>query len=147
MAHEALPDRSVGRSSVAVAAGVTGLVVDAIYLGIILQEGDTNAGRVGAFSILVGAFSLFALVSGLASSMSTRSRLVLLGASIGGLLTAGILGIFSIGLPLLIAGVLCCVAWGSIGSAAQPVPNGTPTLSVLAGIGAGTALLLGIVLT
>ena len=131
----------------AVAAGVTGLVVDGIYLGIILQEGDTDAARVGVFSILVAAFSLLALVSGIASGMSTRLRLALLGASIGGLLTAGILGIFSIGLPLLIAGVLCCVAWGSIGSASHAIPNGTPTLSVLAGIGAGTALVLGIVLT
>jgi len=99
MAHEALPDRSnAGPSRVAVAAGVIGLVVDAVYLGIILQEGETNAGRVGVFSILVASFSVLALVGGLASGLSVGTRLVVLGASIGGLLSAGILGIFSVGL-------------------------------------------------
>ena len=48
---------------------------------------------------------------------------------------------------LLVAGVLCCVAWASVARAAQPVPNVAPTLSVVAAIAAGSVLVAGIGLT
>jgi len=148
MALEASSDRpEIRRLWIAVAAGTTGLVVDAIYIGIILAEGDAEAGRVGTFAILVAAYSLVAIGAGLAARLPERTRLVMLAAAAGGLLTAGVLGIFSIGLPLLVAGILCCSAWMSVARRANPVPDGSPILSALAAIGAGALLVLGIALT
>lgn len=148
MALEASPDRpEVRRSWVAVAAGITGLVVDAIYVGIILAEGEAEGGRVGVVAILMAAYSLVAIGAGLAAGLPERTRLVMLGASAGGLLTAGVLGIFSIGLPLLVAGTLCCFGWMSVARGAHPMRNGSPILSALAAVGAGAVLVLGIGLT
>ena len=81
MALEASSDRpEVRRSWVAVGAGITGLVVDAIYIGIILAEGDAEAGRVGTFAILVATYSLLAIGAGLAAGLPERTRLVMLGS-------------------------------------------------------------------
>ena len=83
--------------------------------------------------------------SAVAYRASPRLRMGILGAASGGLLTAGVVGIFSIGLPLLIAGVLSCVAWAVV--ATHPVPSGAVILSLSAAVGAGALLVLGIALT
>jgi hypothetical protein len=68
--------------------------------------------------------------------------MVMLGGAAGGLLTLGVLGIFSVGLPLLIAGVLCCGGWARVTIAAVPVPASARWLSLLAGLGVGTLVVL-----
>jgi hypothetical protein len=99
----------VGGSRFAIAAGIVGLIVDATYLGIIFEQGDAEVGRIAVVAVFLLVVSLLALAGAFASTPSARTRLTLLGAATGGLLTAGVLGIFSIGLPLLVAGV--GVAW------------------------------------
>jgi hypothetical protein len=100
----------VGGSRFAIAAGIVGLIVDATYLGIIFEQGDAEVGRIAVVAVFLLVVSLLALAGAFASTPSARTRLTLLGAATGGLLTAGVLGIFSIGLPLLVAGVACGVA-------------------------------------
>ncbi len=137
----------VGGSRFAMAAGIVGLIIDATYLGIIFEQGDAEVGRVAVVAVFLLAVSLLALAGAFASTPSARTRLTLLGAATGGLLTAGVVGIFSIGLPLLVAGVACGVAWARFARAERPVPAGAPLLSAMAAIGTGAFLVLGIALS
>jgi len=134
-------------SRLAIAAGVLGLVVALGYLVIIYDEAERTSGRVAVVFLFILAVSALALAGGSAFTRSARMTAIVLGAATGGLLTAGVLGIFSIGLPLLIAGVLSAAAWGRSVSSVRPVPVGVPILSTVAAIASGAVLILGIVLT
>ena len=81
---------------------------------------------------------------GSSSCGTPRTRLIVLGATTGGLLAAGVLGIFSIGLPLIVAAVCCLFAWGRVASAARPVPSGAPLLSAVAGVVTGAVVVVAI---
>ena len=137
----------VARSGFAIAAGAVGLAVDFAYLAIMLDEQEWKSGRVAVVFLFVLATSALALVGGAALTLPPRARVIALGAATGGLLTAGVLGIFSIGLPLLIAGVLCALGSSSILRVSRPVPAGVPLLSTVAAVGSGALLLLGIAIT
>ncbi len=137
----------VAGSGFAMAAGFLGLTVDAAYLGIIFEQGDRESGRVAVFAVYLLVVSVLALVGALSSAPLARTRLTLFGAATGGFATTGVVGIFSIGLPLFVAGVLCAVAWARFARDARPVPAGAPLLSVVAAIGTGALLILGIALT
>jgi|1186.fasta_scaffold39866_3 hypothetical protein len=126
-------------------AGIVGLMVDATYLGIIVGQHEAD-GRVALFAVYLFAVSMLSLFAAFTPT-SPPARLVLLGAATGGFLTAGVAGIFSIGLPLLGAGVACGIEWARFGQQEHPVPADTPLLSALAGIGTGTLLVLGIALS
>src|SRR3954466_8369494 len=139
------PTRIAG-ARFAMAAGIVGLMVDAVYLGIVIGE-DEAGGRVAVFAVFLLVVSMVTFLSALASALSPTARLVLLGAATGGFFTAGVAGIFSIGLPLLGAGVACAIEWARFGQQEHPVPADTPLLSALAGIGTGTLLVLGIALS
>jgi hypothetical protein len=128
------------------AAGIVGLMVDAAYLGIIIGE-DEAGGRVAVFAVFLLVVSMVTFLSALASALSPTARLVLLGAATGGFFTAGVAGIFSIGLPLLGAGVACAIAWTRFAREQQAVPPGAPVLAALAAIGMGALLALGIALS
>ena len=118
-----------------------------LAMGIIFDQGDLQAGRVVVVSVFILVVSALAFVGAFASTPSTRTRLTVLGAATGGLLTVGVLGIFSIGLPLLVAGVMCGVAWARFSWAARPVPAGATLLSTLAAVATGALLILGIALS
>lgn len=138
----------IAGSRFAMAAGIVGLILDAAYLGIIFgQNDDAEVGRVAVFALFLLAMSVLALVAGFSSTPSPRTRLAVLGAVTGGFLTAGVAGILSIGLPLLGAGVACGIAWARFAREQQPVPASAPMLSVLAAIGTGALLVLGIALS
>ncbi len=121
-----------------------GLVVDAVYLWIIFDQGDVESGRVAVVSVFILAVSALAFVGAFAAALPARRRLVVFGAATGGLITAGVLGLFSIGLPLLVAGMACGVAWARFARSVGPVPAGAPLLSALAAIGTGALLVAGI---
>jgi hypothetical protein len=133
-------------SRLAIAAGVVGLVVDLGYVAIIYDEAERTSGRVAVVFLFILAVSALAIVGGTATARRVQT-MVLLGASTGGLLTVGVLGIFSIGLPLLVAGVMCAVAWAQAARSAQPVPSGDAVLSFVAAIASGAVLILGMALT
>jgi hypothetical protein len=100
-------DRAPG-ASFAIAAAIIAVVVDALYLAIIFSQEPIEAGR----TVFVAAFILGSAVCALGAAFGpAAARPVLAAAASGGLVTLGILGMFSIGLPLLVAGALAIVAW------------------------------------
>jgi hypothetical protein len=77
-------------------------------------------------------------------SPSRHWAAAIIAAATGGLLPLGLLAAFSIGLPLLIAGVLTAIAWG------QAVDSGRPTSAALPAVLAvftSGLLIVGILLT
>ena len=135
--------RVPGRGA-AIAAGVIALGTTALYLVLIAGQGDTDTGIVATVTVVLVALGTTALAAGLLAGWSARTRMIVLGATSGGLLAAGVLALLSVGLPLLIAGVCAAFAWGRIASASRPVPAGAPMLSALAGIGTGAAVIAAI---
>ncbi len=90
----------------AVAAGIAfGMVV--IYLLLIRRQGD----GIGLRVLLVASCVLAAgtCAAGAVWSASRQRRLVLMAAAAGGLTSLGIIGMWSIGLPLFIGGVLMII--------------------------------------
>ncbi len=94
--------------------GVTCVIVSVAtlgYLALLWQQGSfpgIDARIAVVLALLVG----FAILSGVgAVAESVRVRAVVSAACAGGLLPLGVLALFSIGLPLLIAGVLALVVW------------------------------------
>ena len=129
------------------AAGVVGLLVDLGYLAIMFDEPERTSGRVAVVFLFILAVSGLALAAGVPVTRSPGKRIIWLGAATGGLLTAGVLGIFSIGLPLLVAGGMSTVAWLDVVRVARPLPAGVPLLSTVAAIASGAILILGIALS
>jgi hypothetical protein len=134
-------------SGFTIASAAIGFAVAVLYVGIMIAEratevGVSDVGTVVAFTTFLVAISVFALASVFAPRWSARARLVTLGASTGGFLTAGVLGIFSIGLPLLVAGILCVIGWGRVARSVKPVPSGVPLLSIGAAIATGALLIV-----
>ena len=102
--------RSVGeRPSIAgLVAAVIALVMAVVYLMLIAAEDEDDWGVVAVFALAIGA-------SGLAAGVGSvlphgPARLGLLGGAAVTLIVVGMLSIFSIGLPLLVAG---CLAVGA----------------------------------
>lgn len=93
----------------ALAASIIGLVTLAIYVAIIVGEGDNTISEVAPWASAMAVASVLAVV-GAASSNATAARFALLAAAIlFGLL--GALAIFSIGILFLCASVMSAVAF------------------------------------
>ena len=125
---------------------VIAIVVDALYLTIIATQGEVgHVGRVGFIAAAIASAAACALVG--ATRPDPADRLPFLGAATGALLGLGYLGLFSIGLPLLIAGILCAAAWGATLSAAHKGGRRQRWLAVGLAITAPLLLVVGIALT
>lgn len=98
-----------GKGGAIAAAGVAA-ATDVGYILVILREGEGIEARVYLVAGFIGAMAVFA-AAGVAAAVLARVRLALLAGSAGGLLGLGVLGIFSIGVFLLLAGILAAVAW------------------------------------
>jgi hypothetical protein len=107
--HGAVARRPAG-SRLGVAAAVIALVTDALYLGIIVTQDPVEWGRVVLIAGCILAFGGSA-AAGAVAPVPGPARFVFLAIAAGGLLTLGYLGLFSIGLPLFVAGILSAVAW------------------------------------
>lgn len=124
-----------------VGAAIIAAAADVLYLG--TASSDAQFLRV---PFVAGFIALMAICAALSARTSaTRWRPLLLGISSTGLLLLGVIGIFSIGLPLLVAGLLALV--GLINSLSRP--GAAPRRSsraTTAGMAAGGALLAVVVL-
>ena len=91
-------------------AAIIAAVVDATYYGFVShQDGHDPLGwRVAFVATFIALLAITAALSTRASATTWRPALLALSAI--GLLSMGFIGIFSIGLPLLIAGALAFVA-------------------------------------
>ncbi len=96
-----MPDRT---SFAGITAAAIATVMVVVYLAIITSQGEDDWGVVAVFAVLIGSCAVAAAVGSLLPYGTVRTCL-LTGAA-ATLLVVGILGIFSIGLPLLVAGWL-----------------------------------------
>ena len=78
--------------------------MDAVYLALIRSEGDDSLGEFLPFALLIGGAGLAAVAGSVRRDARLRSALLWPAAVV--LIGIGLLAIFSIGLPLLVAGVL-----------------------------------------
>lgn len=129
----------------AVVAAVIAAADDALYVILIRSQGTfpDDRGRVIFVAGFLAAVATVAL--GAALLTAPKARVVLLGAATGALFALGTLAAFSIGMPLLIAGVLTAMAWTRAADAGQP-DTGT-ALPVAFALAAAGLLIVGIVLT
>ena len=89
-------------------AGAMALVMDGVYLSLIAAEGDNDMGAVLPIAALIAVAGLAAVAGSLVSDPSIRAPLLWLSALV--LTGIGVLAIFTIGLPLLVAGLLAGTA-------------------------------------
>jgi hypothetical protein len=99
----------------AAAATIIVVGVFVLYLVLITGQGDLGVARVWFVALMLTAVAGCCLVA--AVMRDDRIRPVAAWTGAGGLLSLGVLGIFSIGLPLLVAGILMVVAALRIGVA------------------------------
>ncbi|GIM94166.1 hypothetical protein [Paractinoplanes toevensis] len=93
----------------AVAAAVITLIMIAVYLGLISRQGNEPA------LWFVAGLAVAAVLAGYGAIGAARARRPALLAAGALLLVLGLLGILSIGLPIIAAGVLAIVAAGRSG--------------------------------
>jgi len=109
----------VGRpgARLALAAAVVAIGTDVLYLAIIRSQGPGEPGdlTVPVVAAVILGLAVCAGVAAIASAPTTRK--VLLSIATAGLFVMGVLGLFSIGLPLLVAGILSLVALTRVASA------------------------------
>ena len=125
-----------------VSAGIS-VVVAVIYLGIIVRRQHDVTGR----SIFIACF-LVMIAGLLIASFRVESpfqRAGLLAAAANSLIAVGFLGLFSIGLPLILAGGLVMPSVARALSEA-PRPWG-PTIAAAATLGALAVIILGLLAT
>lgn len=97
---------------------IVAFVVAALYLGVIWrQDGEIAAFSLGVFAMIAAPGALGLIASRAADA---DRALVLRSVAAGALLSMGFLGIFSIGLPILVAAIGYVVAAVRGGRAATP---------------------------
>jgi hypothetical protein len=125
----------LGLSAMAIAA-----VTDVGYLVIIVAQGDpSDVARVAFVALAICTAAVCAGVG--ATRARAIDRLTWLGAATGMLLVLGYLGLFSIGLPLFVAGVLAAIAWITASGSAGPGRRSRVLAALLAL--AGPAIVIG----
>jgi hypothetical protein len=122
-------DRLPGSVPATIAAAIA-FSTCALYVAIIVTQGEAEVARVVVVAVYLAGLGVCALVG---ASRTRPDRVILLGVATGGLIGAAIVSLFSIGLLLLVAGVFALVAWMRAGVGAAPRDQ------LLGGIGAAAA--------
>ena len=132
--------RPPGVVPASVAAGIA-FATTVAYLFLIMSQGDLEPVPVLSFAAYFFGLGVCALLGAIRGG---SDRVVWLGAATGGLIGAGIIAIFSIGLLFLVAGFCAMAAWmrASVG-----VPRRQQLLAAAAAVGVPIGLFLIIVLT
>jgi hypothetical protein len=133
------PERAVRMQRVvAMAAAVAGGVADVGYLRLISDQGTGIGARVAFIAGFVALMTALAAIGAiLFGRAAAASQLVLLGSA-SGFLGLGLIALFSIGIALILAGVLALIGAGPL-----PVSGrltAVPILGSLALLAAGFAL-------
>ncbi|TMF30039.1 MAG: hypothetical protein E6I25_04435 [Chloroflexi bacterium] len=128
-----------------VAAALIAGTVDVLYLGYVSSQGagDPQFLRVPLVALFIAVMAICAALS--ARQSAARWRPLLLGASAAGLLLLGYFAIFSIGLPLLVAGAFALVSLVGTLSLDGGPPAGS-SKAAAAGMAAAGAVLAVVVL-
>ena len=126
-----------------VGAAIIAAADDALYLGIVGTQGSNPQFlRVPFVAAFIAAMAICAALSSRASALRWRS--LLLGVSAAGLILLGFFGIFSIGLPLVVAGVLASL--GLISALGNARSSGETSGKAAVATAAGGAALAVVVL-
>jgi hypothetical protein len=127
--------RSPGFVPASIAAGVA-FATTAAYLILIVSQGDIDVLPVVAFAAYFAGLGVCALMGAIRAG---PDRVVWLGAATGGLIGAGVVAIFSIGLLFLVAGFCAMAAWmrASVG-----VPPRTQLFAAAVGVVVPIAMFL-----
>lgn len=99
--------RSPGVVPASIAAGIA-FATTAAYLILIISQGDNEVLPVLGFAAYFAGLGVCALLGALRGG---TDRVVWLGAATGGMIGAGVIAIFSIGLLFLVAGFCAMAAW------------------------------------
>lgn len=140
-----MSDRSATRVS-SPYLGVVSVVTVATAIGYIRllgQQGDWPGidGRQALVLTLLAGFAIVSAIGTFARPISVRAAIS--AACAGGLLPLGFLALWSIGLPLMVAGALAVVAWLSVASAPRRrdtlLVSGASAIAAMAILAAGFA--------
>ena len=101
-----------GTRRAAVAAFCVGAAVDVVYVLLVLGQGTELGPREVFFAAFLGVMAAFALAGAAMGTLDERFGQVLLYGATTGYLLAGLLGLASIGLFLIVAGLLACIGAG-----------------------------------
>jgi hypothetical protein len=115
---------------------------DALYVLLFRSQGSSQD-ELARVVFFIASDATVALGAALVDRPAVRT--VLLGAASGGLFALGLLGLFSIGLPLVVAGVLTTAAWTRSTRPSQP--TSVKSLSLAVAVVAVGILPVGIALT
>lgn len=128
----------------ATGAAVIAAIVDVLYLGYVSGQGgaDPEFLRVPFVAGFIALMAVFAALSTRASA--ARWRALLLGVAAAGLLLLGYFAMFSIGLPLVVAGLLALIGLIRTLGGAAPSRGGSARLAAVgvAAAGAGAAIVV-----
>lgn len=129
--------------ALALGAAAVALGVDAVYVAaVLLEEGGDPGARVALVAGTVALAGAAALLAALARSPSVR--LVLLTAAGAVLVFWGVLGLLSIGVPLLVGAVLAATAALQV---AEEAPPDAFRAAIAAAVGVAGALVIAWALT
>lgn len=128
-----------GTRRAAIAAFGIGAAVDVAYVLLVLGRGAELGPREMFFAALLGVMAAFAIAGAAMGTLDERLGQVLLYGATTGYLLAGLLGLASIGLFLIVAGLLAF-----IGAGPRRVPVGVVAAVVAM---SASALIIGIELT
>ena len=98
-----------GTRRAAVAAFGVGAAVDVVYVLLVLGQGTELGPREVFFAAFLGVMAAFALAGAAMGTLDERFGQVLLYGATTGYLLAGLLGLASIGLFLIVAGLLAFI--------------------------------------
>lgn len=104
-----------GSVAAVIAAGLT-FATTALYVVVIVSQGEVKAIPVIVIATSLAGLGVCALVGGL---RTRPDRVIPLGVATGGLIGAAIVSLFSIGLLLLVAGVFALAGWMRAGVGAS----------------------------
>lgn len=107
-----------------------------VYLALILSQGEAHIAGVALLTAWIVGLGALALVGALRPS---SDRVIALGAATGGLIGAAVISLFSIGVLLLVAGILALASWVRAGAKAS---RREQLLGGLAGVAAALGFLV-----
>lgn len=137
------PSVPLAKAWTAIVAGVIALGMDVLYVVILQREGEGDLHRAGAQLIAASLAVSAAVAFGGWRVREPCLRLALLAAASFTLLAWGFLGMFSIGLPVFVAGILLLVA----ASQAADQVSTREAYAITAASGSSALVLVGVILT
>jgi hypothetical protein len=126
-----------------VASAAISVVVAFIYLGIVFRQNHRIPARAAFIALLLLAIAaVFALTFRITGPVA---RAVLLAGAANSLIVIGFLGLFSIGLPLLVAGAFSVPA--AMRALAETPQPGGPAIVAMSSLGAAALIIAGLLAT